>query len=271
MSVVGRDEFRHYPMQARVGVGRALINANVPFEYVTADDIRAGLAPRYKIIYLPAVLALSTNVLPHLEEYVGGGGRLVMDMPGALYDQYAAVLPTDKGTLLEKTFGVVIRDFQGAGVNVPYKIDGIRLRGFVMDAVPTSARVLATYDGGKPAVTGTYHGKGTAVLLGYEAARACFRPGNERAEAMLLKFTLGGHRPPYACKGALVYRLAAPQADHYFLINDGPATTARLDTKAFAYIKVIDAVSGKPVDPAASVPLPRYSGRWLRCTKAAGR
>ena len=36
---------------------RALIDANIPFEFVTPSDLGMGLAGRYAIVYLPAVLA----------------------------------------------------------------------------------------------------------------------------------------------------------------------------------------------------------------------
>jgi beta-galactosidase GanA len=75
MSVTGRESFRLKPVEARVGVSRALINGNVPFEYVTPADIRAGLAPRYPVIYLPAMLALQTDLFGRLAEYVAQGGR----------------------------------------------------------------------------------------------------------------------------------------------------------------------------------------------------
>jgi beta-galactosidase len=43
-SVRNRDLFHHYSMQARVGLSRALINGNIPWEHVAADDLRAGLS-----------------------------------------------------------------------------------------------------------------------------------------------------------------------------------------------------------------------------------
>ena len=67
-SLRGRDHFRHYPMQARVGVSRALMNGNIPWEHVTPTDLDAGLAPRYKVIYLPAQMAISQDLLAKLTQ-----------------------------------------------------------------------------------------------------------------------------------------------------------------------------------------------------------
>ncbi len=267
MTVAGRDAFKHTPVEARVGVSRALINANIPFEYVTATDIRKGLATRYKIIFLPALLSVSREVMEILSGYVQNGGRLVMDMPSAWYDEYAALFSTDKGTTFEKTFGAIINEYQYSGVNKVYQIGQDTLHGFTLSLSPTTAAVKATYDNGKPAITENSYGKGKAVMLGYEASLSCFKPGKARAEAMLLQHTLGSYQSPYACKDALVYRLSSPQADHYFLLNDGPAKQVKLNVKNFRYQRITDAITGQALKPGEPIPLDRDSGRWLRYEK----
>ena len=95
----------------------------------------------------------------------------------------------------------------------------------------------------------------------------CAKPGNEQAEKALVRYALGSYRPPFACDGAIVYRIAAPEADHYFLINDGPATTVTLDTGAYCYSSVGDAVTQESLVLGAPIALEAYSGRWLRFGK----
>ncbi len=266
MSIQGREHFRQDPIDARVGVSRALINADVPFEYVTDRDLRAGLAGRYPVIYMPFVIAIPDEIMIILSDYVRDGGRLVMDMPSAYYDEFGALMVTDEGTVFEKTFGAVIQSYQGAGVNRPYRLQGLDLDGFVIDLKQTSAEVLARYDFGVPAITENQFGDGTAVLLGYEASKACFKPGNEKAENMLLKYILGEYETPYHCGGAIVYRLAAPKADHYFFINDGPAVNVDLQTD-FRYKKITDPVTREKLANFQNIAIDRYNGRWLRCEK----
>ncbi|MFP4058377.1 MAG: beta-galactosidase trimerization domain-containing protein [Candidatus Brocadiia bacterium] len=266
VSVKGRDRFRHLPVQARIGVGRALIDHNVPWEHVSGRDLRAGLAPRYRVIYLPAVLALDSGLLAILADYARGGGRVVLDVPCAWLDEFGRLLPTGPGSAFEGLFGCSIRDFQYAS-NVPRAIEGHALEGFVADLGLTRARALASYDGGGPAVAEARCGQGTAVVLGFQAALMCRRPGHAWAEERLVRYALGPHRSPYACQGAIAYRLAAPAADHYFLINDGPATAAGLDTRDMAYRSAADAVSGEALDLERPVPLPAHGGRWLRLEK----
>ena len=267
MSVRQRDAFRMRPIEARIGASRTLINANVPLEYVTASDLRNGLAPRYPIIYLPAHLAINRDLLDILYDYVEQGGRLVMDMPSAWYDAYSKVLPTGKGSKLEQIFGVTLDDYQFSGFNRSFKLDSLDIYGSFVHMNPTTAQVKDYFDHGKPAITENKVGEGTAVVIGYDASLMTFKPGNTLAEKMLLDYTLGNYASPYACDNAIVYRLAAPAADHYVLVNDGPETQVQLDTKNFQYQSVEDAITGEMMELGASIELPAHNARWLRLVK----
>jgi len=266
MADSGRDLFVDMPVLARVGAGRALINANVSWEHVTANDLRRGLAARYKVIYLPAMLTLSSDVFEILAGYVERGGRLVMDMPSAWFDERARKIPTGPGSLFERLFGCALDDFQYAS-NVPRAIGGQPLAGFVCDLTATTAQVLERYDNGGPAICENALGRGVAVLIGCEAALSCARPGNAPLESLLIRHALGSYRPPYHCAGAIVYRLAAPAADHFFLINDGPAQAVYLQAGPHRYRAISDAVAQTALEPGAPISLEAHSARWLRFEK----
>ena len=267
MSIPGRDYFREKPMQARVGVARALMNANVPFEYVTPDDLKKGLAPRYRVLYLPGMFCLRTDLMPVLTRYVQDGGRLVMDLPGGGFDQFSRVLSTGKGSPFEQLFGLTLDDFQYAGTNRSLSIGTYRLDGFVMNASPTRARTLQSYSSGRPAILEHTLGRGKAVLIGYEASGHCFRPGNTAGEALLRQHALGAHTAPFSCPGVLAYRLAGSKADHYFLLNDGNATSVRFSSNQFRYKGMQDAITGAPLPPGQPIRVEGHSGRWIRMEK----
>ena len=267
MSVRQRDAFRMQPIEARVGVSRTLINANVPFEYVTASDLRNGLAPRYPIIYLPAHLAINRDLLDSLYDYVQQGGRLVMDMPSGWYDAYSKVMPSGKDSKLEQIFGVTLDDYQFSGFNRSFKLDSLDIYGAFVHMTPTTAQVKSHFDHGKPAITENKVGKGTAVIIGYDASLMTFKPGNTLAEEMLLYYTLDNYSSPYSCDDAIVYRLTAPEADHYVLVNDGSETQVRLDTKSFQYQSVEDAITGESLELGSAIELPAHNARWLRYLK----
>jgi beta-galactosidase len=268
MSVQGRDFYKTVPIRARIGVSRALMNANVPWEYVTARNLRDGLAARYPVIYMPAEIAFATDLQQLLLDYVRQGGRLVMDMPGAYYDEFSRIFPTGKGTLFEQIFGVTLDEFSYSNpLNTEYELDGLKLgESFTCRLTATTAKVRATYKhNGAPGITENRCGKGSAVILGCQASLNCWKPGSTKLEAFLVKHTLGQHKSPYSCPGALAYRLAAPAADHYFLINDGPARQVTLRTPAYRYKELRDAVTGEKL--GKQIALEGFSGRWVRATK----
>ncbi len=60
---------------------------------------------------------------------------------------------------------------------------------------------------------------------------------------MVRRFALGAIAAKYRCVGAIVYRLAGADADHYFLINDGDAKTAVLETPGYRYRAATDGIT----------------------------
>ena len=105
------------------------------------------------------------------------------------------------------------------------------------------------------------------MALAWDASFAAFRPGNERVETWIRRYALGGLTSPYGCEGAVVYRLAAPVADHYFFINDDEPKQVTLDTKGYRYVSVSDPVSGDELLLGGPISLEAHSGRWLRYVK----
>ncbi|MEM9328026.1 MAG: beta-galactosidase trimerization domain-containing protein [Bacteroidota bacterium] len=266
VSVRGRTHFKHYPVKARIGISRALINQNVPWEHVTPKDLAKGLGKRYKVIYMPAQAAINDELWPSLDEYVRNGGRLVLDAPGGWWDGQGRVLKTGPGTPFEKIFGASIADFQYSN-NGPQNIGEYQMDGFYFQIKPTTAKVVETMKRGLPAVTENKYGEGTAVLLATDASFSMRSPGNDWMESWAVEHALGGLESPYACDGAMVYRLAAPDADHYFFINDNEAQSVNLTFRDYQYSKVEDGITGQSLNLGGSIPLEAYSGRWLRFEK----
>ena len=266
ISVAGRDHFKNYPVHARIGATRALIAGNIPWEHVTPSDLDGGLAPRYRVIYLPAQVSLPERMLEQLIEYAKAGGRVVLDAPGGWFDHKGRVLQSPKGSPFERLFGVQIEDFQ-YGNNVPYVFNGRNREDFIIEAKPTTAEVMETFENGLPAVTENKLGKGTAVIIAFAASHPLYTPGQPELEAELSGLVMGSCKSPYACEGAYVYRLAAPEADHYFFINDGPGKSVHLDSGEFAYASAMDPVTGAELAPGEPIALEPHSGRWVRFGK----
>ncbi len=269
LAVGGRDMYKQFPVRARIGATRALINANVPWEHVTARNLRAGLADRYRVIYLPAQLALDADLLPLLRGYVERGGRLVLDAPSAWYAYDGRLLSTATGSAFEQLFGARIGDHQYSRSNhVQWHVGTQKVNGFVLDLQPTTARVLETFANGRPSVIENTLGRGTAVIVGHAASLESWKPGNTWAEEAMVRHALGRHESPYRCEGAVVYRLAAPAADHYFLINDSSeARAVQLKTPGFSYRRAEDPIDGREVRLEGSIEIPANGARWVRAVR----
>jgi len=265
MSVRGRDDLRMFPIDARIGAARALMNANIPFEFVTPDDLKNGLAGRYQILYLPAVIALDQEVFEILDQFVAHGGRLVLDLPSGKFDENTALMPTGKSSRFNKIFGATLDNFQFSGSNVTVGLKNSYWTGFVADLTPTTGKTLDWYSNGKPAIIENYYGKGKAILIGLDVSHQCFKPGNILAENILTEYVLGNSESPYSCKEALVYRLSGKNADHFFFINDGDAKNVVFRSK-YKYSKATDALTGEKVN-LNSILLKANDARWIRMEK----
>jgi beta-galactosidase len=67
-----------------------------------------------------------------LSRYVEDGG----DMPSAWYDEFTALMSTDRGTPFEKPFGATIDGYQYAGTNRPGHLGELEFNGFTVDLTP---------------------------------------------------------------------------------------------------------------------------------------
>ncbi|MFW6233912.1 MAG: beta-galactosidase trimerization domain-containing protein [Spirochaetota bacterium] len=276
MSQKNRTLFKYVPIEARIGACRTCIDAGIPFEYVTAENVRQGLAGRYETIFFPGGIALDEELLSLLQEYVSSGGRLVVDMPAGCYDATGRVLSTAVGTPFERLFGVKVSDIQYSGNNVVRElaqsstVETLTLKGYTADLIPTNATVNARYDNGNPAVTEHAIGSGTAVVLGWEAARSCYMPGQQEFQRVLSSVLLSGRDPYYRFESeAVCYRLAAPDADHWFFVNDGPATSGYFSLVPREYAGSQDVLTGEQVDISAPFSIEADGGRWIRCEVTA--
>ena len=269
MGVTGRDKYKSDPIRARIGASRALINGNIPWEHVTAQQVNDGLAPRYGTIFLSSFICLTDTLLDDLIAYVRQGGRVVMDMPSAYIDNYGRVLSTAAGSKFETLFGVELNEYAySRDVNTVFSLRGEPLEGFVAEITPTTAKVVESYDArNRPAITENALGEGTAVLLCVEAGPNCHRPGNTFMESLIREYTLANRPLPYGCDEAIVYRLVAPGAEHYFLVNEpNQSTVAKLNIADAAGAEAIDAVTGEAVSLDA-LDLAPESARWIRVTR----
>ncbi len=257
----------HQQARARIGISRALLNRHVAFEYVTAEELveRPDLAMRYPVLYAPHLRAVGEDLIDVLEQYVRRGGRLVADVQFGFMDVWGKVRPTGRGRRLERLFGAWIDTIHDARTE-PHTVNGAAVEGFYGDLKTTDARVLATFDDGRAAVGERRLGRGTAVLVAFDAARMCFKPGRADVEGLIAEVATAAEPPKWRATAPLAFRLTAPGADHYFLINDGEASTCFLSAADRRYTAGLEVVEDRPVsvDGTIAVDLPARSAKWVR-------
>jgi len=73
--------------RARLGAARALLYRNIPFEFITDDELAAGKADRYPVIVVPGMALVRRDVMAALLRHVERGGRVVADAPFAIFDE----------------------------------------------------------------------------------------------------------------------------------------------------------------------------------------
>ncbi len=264
--------FRQFHSEARIGMSRALLNHNIPFEYVTDRDIHAGLAHRYPVIYLPFVLALDHATLQGLKEYVAAGGRLVADFPLLMLDNFGRLNKQMPGSDFEQLFGFSTADYNHT-FNHPMSFAGKHLDTQFGELKITGAQIAKTWDDGSPAILTHSYGKGSTVVFNFEASRDAFKPGNVFMEDLLATITLGDIRPPFHAtktENTMVLRRSAPKADHYFFINEGDTESVSIWSDDHDYSNAMDVISNQQVSIKNNriyIEVPAQSGRWIRVEK----
>jgi beta-galactosidase len=191
-------------------------------------------------------------------------------MPSAWFDEEGRLLPTGKGSAFEQLFGATLDDFQFSSNRkrtlVTPEGKSLELEGFVADITPTTGKDIACFASEGTAIVEHRLGKGTAVLIAASLSLMCRKPGHPGVETLLA--TLAHPiSEPLIRSDAIVYRLAAPTADHYFLINDREARTVSFKSSYADYRFAIDVLTGEKLVLGDPVHLEAHSGRWLRLEK----
>jgi len=253
--------------KAQVGLARALINKNISFEYVTAQEIMEGIAAYYPVIYVPHARAVSNELYEKLKEYVAKGGRLIADVQFGFIDEYGKLRPTGKDGRMDELFGAYFSMIHDTRTN-QLTVNEMDVNGFYGDISSTKARPIYSYQNGKPAVTEHNYGKGMATLVGFDAAYMC-HTGNEAIEDLIATIVNYNDKPQWECNLPMTYRLYGEKADHYFIFNDGEAKNAIIKAYDANYTKGTLVLEEATIDVSGtiSVLVPAQSALWIRLEK----
>src|SRR6476659_5990199 len=88
-----------------LGIYRALFEQNIQVDFIHPDDVVAGAASKYQLVYLSYPLMLSQPVAEALKAYVRGGGTLVSEARPAWNDERGFANLRIPGAGLDEVFG----------------------------------------------------------------------------------------------------------------------------------------------------------------------
>ena len=207
-----------------LGIHRALFERSVSADFVHADEIVAGGASTYRVIFLPAPLVVHEPLAAVLASYVRSGGTIVSEARPAWRDEQGRASARVPGLGLDEVFGArerEVRPVERVEMLMERELDGalsalagkpVQGAGYAesLEITGSSVRVMARFPGadgapGDPAIVLSRYGAGRAVLIGsLPGAAVQENPDAARSSGDLLAALAAsaGARPDVRLSGA---------------------------------------------------------------------
>ncbi len=263
--------YESQPFLARMGASRVLLNANIPFAFISEEQLIADTVTPAPFLFLPHIETLSEPLLSKLKEYAANGGRVVADMPTGYLNEKGELLDTRPGSLFEQLFGASI-----AGLfcfSSPAMKDAEPPRGQQRANIVVTTARAGGGSGETPAFTENRVGKGRAVLVNASLSRLNAAPGLQNAQLSLLSYLLGSRQTALpGLTGCLTFRRIAEQAEHVFLVNDS-AEERTVEVAVPSHLTQAHDALDPDLPPlvvennTGRVTVAAGSGRWLRLSR----
>ena len=169
-----------------IGFYRALFERNIPVDFIHADDLAAGRASRYRVVFLGTPLMLPGPLVSALRTYVQNGGVLISEARPGWNDERGFANARIPGGGLDEVFGARERELRSGdivtmtgGADLPgplAALERLTIPGATfaehLERTRADVRVLATFEGDDAAITDARFGSGRAVLIGSFPAAA---------------------------------------------------------------------------------------------------
>lgn len=222
-----------------IGTSRAMVEGQVPFRYFHVEQ-EAYLDPTVvPVLVAPYLRALTDEHLQVLHRYVERGGTLIADCTFGYYDRWGRLRVPGKDTPQVELFGGWI-DAVHDNRTGRKGFRGERVARFYGTVEVAGASPIAWFDDGSVAATSFCIGKGEAILVGFEFGEPCVASADNAVGRFLRDRVRAALPAAWSSTVATTYRRRTAGAgrrpaggaptcgagcvDHYFIINDGPAT-----------------------------------------------
>lgn len=200
-----QGELANVERNSMLGTYRALFPTNIPVDFVHIDDIAKGLlvtpvpageggarqsrapgegranaaALRYKVIFFPYPLMVSSDAARALRAFVRAGGTLVSEARAAWNDERGRAKEIIPGYGLHEVCGcreTAVQSTPSGKVEIAMSADfgalksGDKLRGALfeetLEPIAPNARVIGKFPDGSPALIASEFGKGKMLTIG---------------------------------------------------------------------------------------------------------
>jgi beta-galactosidase GanA len=182
-------EQEHFLVKAMRGAYRSFTDLYYDVEFITPEQLKTGYAKKYKLIYMPFMSHISTELSLYLEQYVKEGGNLIGTARcGYLGDNgwYNHHIP---GLQLLNVFGVEAKNVF-ADCESKITLNKKTYQGFWHKEILelNSAEVLCRFSDDNPAVTTNSYGEGNAVYFATHPDVAYIENNSELLKDFLIDY-----------------------------------------------------------------------------------
>ncbi|MDH5685318.1 MAG: beta-galactosidase [Hadesarchaea archaeon] len=165
---------------ALTGTYRALLEENIPVDFIHINDFVRGNVKNYKLIFMPFSIMMTSEIAEGVKEFVRQGGKLVAEVRPGWSDERGQCSEVMPGLGLHEVFGcrekwmrrrekpkLIVKS---VGEVMPSLSGKMEVSGLVyeeaLEPSKDSAKIMAHFEDGSPAMIINSYGKGKAVLIG---------------------------------------------------------------------------------------------------------
>ncbi len=184
---------------ALTGIYRALLEENIPVDFIHINDFAKGKVKNYKLIVMPFAIMMTSEIAEGIKEFVRQGGKLVAEIRPGWSDEKGRCSDVIPGLGLHEVFGCKerwIRERQKPNLLVespqefaPSLAGKMKISGSLyeeaLEPSKDTAKILARFEDGSPAMIINSYGKGKAVLVGSLVSEAYEKLRDEENEKFL--------------------------------------------------------------------------------------
>jgi beta-galactosidase len=169
---------------ALMGCYKALRRKHVPVSFIDIDQLRAGAASAYEVLYAPYCYAIDDRAVMMLRQFVENGGTLWADGLVAWKDEYGVIRPSLPGGLSD-VFGWTSYVADVDPVDEPYSVTEANDEGGELWKIPLQlhgAVALLKNRKAQPFATEHKFGKGKAIYYGAAVTLGYFHRNNPHVQ-----------------------------------------------------------------------------------------